>query len=454
MRHTLVMSPANAAQPIPPQPAPAHRTGLPYHKLFKHGLIAAAFNTLLAVAITVFGNDLLHSTFAVHFLYSQLIGMFIWGLIDCGRFYIDPSGWGALPAMAALVLAATLLGYFGGSALGDVLRGYPALHGWSQFPKPMAGFLLMSLAAGTVGTFYFVSREKLSRIKLEHEEALRQASQAQLALLQSQLEPHMLFNTLANLRALIATDPPRATHMLDHLNDYLRSTLGASRQLERGQDHALSAEFDRLRDYLALMAIRMGPRLRYTLDLPPALASQPVPPLILQSLVENAIVHGLEPQVAGGEVRVSAQTDGDTLVLQVADTGVGIDTAHSAPGIGHSTEGFGHSTQGFGHSPQGFGHSPQGFGHSPQGFGITQVRERLATRYGSQGTINFIAARAGITASNPLNAPKNNMQNHINVSPQQPPANSGTLVVMRIPLGTVASTAAKPTHQTANCTTI
>jgi LytS/YehU family sensor histidine kinase len=173
------------------------------------------------------------------------------------------------------------------------------------------------------------------------------------------------------------------------------------------------------------MAIRMGPRLRYTLDLPPALASQPVPPLILQSLVENAIVHGLEPQVAGGEVRVSAQADGDTLVLQVADTGVGIDTAHSAPGIDHSTEGF---------------------GHSPQGFGITQVRERLATRYGSQGTINFIAARAGFTASNPLNAPKNNMQNHINVPPQQPPANSSTLVVMRIPLGTVASTAAKPAN--------
>jgi hypothetical protein len=164
-------------------------------------------------------------------------------------------------------------------------------------------------------------------------------------------------------------------------------------------------------------------------------------------LVENAIVHGLEPQVAGGEVRVSAQADGDTLVLQVADTGVGIDTAHSAPGIGHSTEGFGHSTQGF-------GHSPQGFGHSAQGFGITQVRERLATRYGSQGTINFIAARAGVTASNPLNSPKNNMQNHINVPPQQPPANSGTLVVMRIPLGTVASTAVKPANQTANSTTI
>ncbi len=401
MRHTLAMPPANT---VPPTtlllPAPSQRTGLPYRKLFKHGLIAAAFNTLLAVAITVFGNDLLQGTFAAHLLYSQLIGMSIWALIDCGRFYIDPTGWGALPAMAALVVAATLVGYFGGSAVGDVLRGYPALHGWGKFPKPMAGFLLMSLAAGTVGTFYFVSREKLSRIKLEHEEALRQASQAQLALLQSQLEPHMLFNTLANLRALIATDPPRATHMLDRLNDYLRSTLTASRTTE----HPLSAEFDRLRDYLELMAIRMGPRLRYTLDLPPALASQPVPPLILQSLVENAIVHGLEPQVAGGEVRVSAHADGDMLVLQVGDTGVGFDTTVSTGG-----------------------------------FGVTQVRERLATRYGNQDTINFIAARAGITASNPLNASENSMPGQLNSPLLQPLASYGTLAVLRIPLAAASS---------------
>jgi sensor histidine kinase YesM len=151
--------------------------------------------------------------------------------------------------------------------------------------------------------------------------------------------------------------------MLDRLNDYLRSTLSASRATE----HPLSAEFDRLRDYLELMQIRMGERLRYTLDLPAALASLPVPPLILQSLVENAIVHGLEPQVAGGEVHVSAQADGDMLVLQVRDTGAGFDVAQT-----------------------------------PEGFGITQVRERIATRYGNQATMHLVAACASFTwASGP-----------------------------------------------------
>ena len=421
-----------------PLAAPAQPQALPYRKLLKHGLIAAAFNTLLGIAITVFGNAQLHDSFATHWLYSQLIGLSIWALIDFGRFTIDPSGWGTLPAMAALVVGATLVGYFGGSAAGDLLHGYPALHGWSKFPKPMAGFLLMSLVAGTVGTFYFVSHEKLNRSKLEREEALRQASQAQLALLQSQLEPHMLFNTLANLRALITTDATRATHMLDRLNNYLRSTLGASRQLELGQDHPLQAEFDRLRDYLELMAIRMGPRLHYTLDLPAELAACPVPPLILQSLVENAIVHGLEPQVAGGEVRVSAQQDGNMLVLQVADTGVGLDVDVD---LG---EGFG--------AKLGAGHSSEGFGHSPEGFGITQVRERLATRYGNQATINLIADRVGFTASNPINASENELHKPIDTPLQQLGTCCGTLAVLRIPLTTVANSAANSLASTATTT--
>jgi hypothetical protein len=328
---------------------------LPYTKLLKHLGLSIVFNTLIALAITAFG----HQPLVTNLLYSQLIGFLIWALIDIGRFYLHPNGWPSTPAMVTLVAVSTVGGYFGGSAVGNVIQGFSALHGWSEFPKMMVGFLLMSLVAGTVITYYFVSHEKLHRAKLEREEALRQASQAQLALLQSQLEPHMLFNTLANLRALISTDPPRATHMLDRLNDYLRSTLSASRVLERGQDHSLEAEFDRLRDYLELMAVRMGPRLQYQLNLPPYLQATPVPPLLLQSLVENAIVHGLEPQVAGGSVHVSAQLDGGMLILQVADTGAG--NANEL---------------------------------SPEGFGITQVRERIATRYGTLATINFIATRA------------------------------------------------------------
>jgi sensor histidine kinase YesM len=158
----------------------------------------------------------------------------------------------------------------------------------------------------------------------------------------------MLFNTLANLRALIATDPPRAIGMLDRLNDYLRATLRASRTDGSTGSHTLADEFARLRDYLELMAVRMGPRLAYTLDLPAALQRHPVPPLLLQPLVENAIRHGLEPKLDGGRIDIRASTTGTgQLLLEVIDTGVGMD-AFSAAQCG-------------------------------SGFGLSQVRERVAS---------------------------------------------------------------------------
>ncbi len=365
-----------------PQLPALHTQRFPLGRLAKHMGLVLLFNVALAVAITVFGND----SFQHNLLYSLLIGLSIWFLIDVGRFYFYADGWGDPGPMTVLVLVGVLVGYFAGSAAGDLLRGAAPLQGITSRPKTMLGFLLMSLAAGTVITFYFFSREKLASANLEREEAQHQARQAQLTLLQSQLEPHMLFNTLANLRALIATDPARATHMLDRLNDYLRSTLGASRATE----HPLSAEFDRLRDYLELMAIRMGPRLRYTLDLPAGLAGVRVPPLILQSLVENAIVHGLEPQVAGGEIHISAHTDPTALVLQVRDTGPGFDAAQT-----------------------------------PEGFGITQVRQRLATRYGPHATIELIANYSVFPWAIGTNGIKNG--SGIDVP-------SGTVVTLRMPL--------------------
>lgn len=181
----------------------------------------------------------------------------------------------------------------------------------------------------------------------------------------------MLFNTLANLRVLITLDPPRAVAMLDRLNGYLRATLAGSRATQ----HPLAQEFARLADYLELMAVRMGDRLRFTLDLPDDLRDVPVPPLLLQPLVENAIRHGLEPKVEGGEIRVSARresaADGPRLVLEVADTGVGLalDAGSAVP-------------------------PPQEDGG---GFGVQQVRERLYTLYGERGTMELIAAPAGGT---------------------------------------------------------
>ena len=310
---------------------------------------AVGFNTVIAMAITVVSGD----SFAVNMLYSQFIGLLIWLLIDGGRFVLHTSGWPGAPAMTALVVGAVLVAYPLGSSSANALLGRELLMGLNNFPRATLGFVLMSLAAGGFGAYYFTSRELLTRARLAGEEAQRQASEARLRLLESQLEPHMLFNTLANLRALIGTDPERAVAMLDRLNDFLRATLKASRADATAGQHTLADEFARLRDYLELMAVRMGPRLRCTLELPEALSRQRVPPLLLQPLVENSIRHGLEPSVDGGEIRVVARQGAGGLELEVSDTGVGCQ------------------------------HEPTA------GFGLSQVRERLATTYPGQAHLRW-----------------------------------------------------------------
>jgi sensor histidine kinase YesM len=325
-------------------------------------------NTVIALGITLVGGD----TFAVNLLYSQCIGLLIWTLIDGGRYLLDPDGWPGVWRLAVLVVVSVLLAYVSGSVAANLILGRELFASLSRFPRATLGFVLMSLTAGGFGAYYFTSRAMLASARLAQEEAQRQASEARLKLLESQLEPHMLFNTLANLRALIATDPVRATAMLDRLNDFLRATLTASRTEASAGRHTLAAEFARLRDYLELMAVRMGPRLRYTLELPEALNAQPVPPLLLQPLVENCIRHGLEPSLQGGDIRVAARRHGHQLELEVSDTGVGCEPSPEA------------------------------------GFGLAQVRERLATAYPGQARMDWHSQPGGGTRallSLPLHTP-------------------------------------------------
>jgi signal transduction histidine kinase len=369
-------------------------------QLAQHGLKVAAFCLAIALGLWWLRPGM---SLDAQLVYSFSTGLVTWLFIDLGRFFVDrdspygfPRGWRAV----VLILAGCVVGHVLGTLVGDAYCGGSTWALFQDRPRMLLNFLLLSIVTGGAISYFFYAAGKSHYLRSALEASQSQATEAQLKLLQSQLDPHMLFNTLANLRALIATDPPRATHMLDRLNDYLRSTLGASRATE----HPLSAEFDRLRDYLELMQIRMGQRLRYQLDLPAALASVPVPPLILQSLVENCIVHGLEPQVEGGSITISARQEGATLVLQVSDTGMGFDAQLTA-----------------------------------EGFGITQVRERLATRYGSLATIHLVAACANKQGAAGQNGTQNSPANTSTNAPT-----SGTSAVLRLPMSTPAPTATQP----------
>lgn len=309
-------------------------------------------------------------------VYSLAIGSFIWAIIDLGRHFIPSAaetGWPTGLQGSALMAAGIAGGYFLGTWVGDTLCqafGWYSSTPLPQRPGALRNNLLITLTAGVAGTYYFYTLNKSAYLQRKMVEASHLANEARLKLLETQLEPHMLFNTLANLRALIAVDPERAQTMLDHMIAYLRATLSASRAGD-ARPHTLQDEFARLRDYLELMAIRMGPRLQFTLELPEALAAQPVPALLLQPLVENSIQHGLEPQVAGGHITVRACQDGALLRLDVSDTGQGMVPAQD----GAATAGRSR-------------------------FGLAQVRERLATAYGPLGALKIEAnSPTGMRAS-------------------------------------------------------
>lgn len=183
-------------------------------------------------------------------------------------------------------------------------------------------FWTMLLITGSVSIFsiwFYSSRERVATLKTEAAEEAARASDAKLSMLQAQVEPHMLFNTLSNLKSLIDSDPEKAKIMLDHLVDFLRATLTGSQH----QITSLEDEFELLDNYLSLMSIRMGERLDFELHLPAEVRSVSLPALLLQPIVENAIKHGLEPTIAGGKVSVRARAAIGFVVIDITDTGTG-----------------------------------------------------------------------------------------------------------------------------------
>jgi two-component sensor histidine kinase len=258
--------------------------------------------------------------------------------------------------------------YFGGLPLVGVLIGWPigiALAGgnvlaWANSPNGanvIAGSVGVGLLISVALHFFFAAKTR----QIESE---RRATEAQLRLLQAQIEPHFLFNTLANVHSLMDHDLPKAKQMLGSFTDYLRASLGSLRNENSTVDHELTLASS----YLQLLQGRMEDRLRFTIDADEAARRLPLPPLLLQPLVENAVVHGLEPHIDGGTVRVSARVQGDALVLEVQDDGRGLD-APPRPGK-----------------------------RSGAGLALGNIRQRLLTRYGSSALLDVQAAAPGTLA--------------------------------------------------------
>jgi len=247
-------------------------------------------------------------------------------------------------------------GYFVGHQIAFLLLGEPArMVGHEQVSVVP---IIFTVLVGGLALHYYATREQLANEAATRSEAQRLAVEAQLRLLRAQLEPHMLFNTLANVRSLLREDVARAESMIDQLIVYLRSALAASQT----EAVTLSREFAQLRAYLDIMSLRMGPRLSYRLELPGALEATLVPPMLLQPLVENAIKHGLEPKVGAGSIEVVARATGAGIEVRVSDSGLGL-PADADPGPSARP--------------------------ANASYGLQHVRDRLRTVYGPAGRLSL-----------------------------------------------------------------
>lgn len=225
-------------------------------------------------------------------------------------------------------------------------------------PEPAVDFVLISFGMKVLagGKRRAELQAKEASAKASVAELERSLAEARVAALQAQVEPHFLFNTLALIGQLIETNPPEAARVHQHLIDYLRSALP---QMRGGTSGTLGKQLELSKAYLAIMQARMKERLAVRYNVPDFLRSAPFPPMMLQTLIENSIKHGLEPKIEGGTIDVTARVDGATLEVQVCDDGVGIDL------------------------------------HADDGVGLANIRERLALLYGKDAELVISAPATG-----------------------------------------------------------
>lgn len=199
----------------------------------------------------------------------------------------------------------------------------------------LPGFVVLLIVAAIIVKIVLGSKKKAesraqaATMTAAEEGLKRQLAEAQLKMMQAQVEPHFLFNTLASVDYLIETDPARASTMQKNLIQYLRAALP---QMREGST-TLGKEIALCRSYLEILRVRMEDRLQYAITVPQGLASAQFPPMMLQSLVENAIKHGLESKAEGGSLTITANIANGNLRVTVADTGRGFG-ASSQPGTG------------------------------------------------------------------------------------------------------------------------
>ena len=300
------------------------------------------------------------------FLRQNLIsGLTVLITIAAVRAWALGRGWSRLKSLAvgvACVSVATIV-----SALFRLLVfGVPLGQIPARWPWAIGVWFLWTMIGGMgYALLHFVQEDEVARRALDEESTAQEAltaqmTQARLSALQAQIEPHFLFNTLANVKRLYETAPARGREMLSSLIGYLRAALPTMRQ----SGSTLRRELELARSYLTILQMRMGERLRFSIEAADELLDAEVPPLVLGTLIENALKHGLAPLPEGGVILIRALREAEQLRIEVHDTGRGF------------------------------------FGEGGTGVGLANTRSRLAALYGGNAAMQLAANQpSGVVAT-------------------------------------------------------
>ena len=312
------------------------------------------FNTAIAGVMTL----LMPSVGFLHnIVFAQCIGLSI-STISCLIAEKMPVGILKIASLVFSLPISVAIGLTLAYAITGV-GGWGETHAWQS--------MLIGLFFGVIGAVTYILADRLAA-ETRHRQLIKSESEkreieAHLKLLQAQIEPHFLFNTLANVSSLIDSNPLLAKDLLDRLNDWLRVALVRTRSAKT----TLGDELVMLENYLAILKIRFGERLRWRIEAPDDVRQIAFPPMLLQPLVENAVQHGIEPKIGGGEIRILAGFEGGSLHLEVSDDGLGL---VDNPGANGSS-----------------------------GAGLANVRSRLTALYGEHGILVLQGNSAGGTTA-------------------------------------------------------
>ena len=288
-----------------------------------YALVVSFIGTAAPLALSLQFRDFVWALqVAAHAVYCPLLILALAHLLVAARAERFITGaWALAIAVVAGCFAAQLL----------MMQFHVLVHGPETNPAKGFAYRLGMVRGpllwwGLVAAAWYVLRRsewraaEVARAEGAAEELRASTAQARLQALQAQVEPHFLFNTLAHVKWLYQRDPARGRHMLDRLIDYLGAALPRVRQA----DTTLGQELELAHAYLDLHQIRIGGRLGFSIEVPEEMASVRFPPLMLLTLVENAIKHGIAPLTEGGTIRISAGTRGERLRIEVRDTGAGL----------------------------------------------------------------------------------------------------------------------------------